>query len=54
MQLKLFVLSAAALALWLTPLVALDKKVGWHKFIQGASLCVAVGYHSVSVEEPQT
>jgi hypothetical protein len=41
MQLKLFVLSGAALALWLTPLVALDKKVGWHKSIQGLSLVTA-------------
>jgi hypothetical protein len=26
----------------LVPLVALDKKIGWHKGIQGASLCAAV------------
>jgi hypothetical protein len=26
----------------LVPLVGLDKKVGWHKGIQGASLCAAV------------
>jgi hypothetical protein len=30
------------LTLWLVPLVGLDKKVGWHKGIQGASLCAAV------------
>jgi len=42
MQLKLFVLSGAALALWLTPLVMLDKKVGWHKSIQGLSLMAAI------------
>jgi hypothetical protein len=42
MQLKLFVLSGAALALWLTPLVALDKKVGWHKSVQGLSLMAAI------------
>lgn len=41
MQLKMFVLSGTALALWLTPLVALDKKVTWHKSIQGLSLCGA-------------
>jgi hypothetical protein len=42
MQLKMFVLSGAALALWLTPLTALDKKVGWFKSIQGLSLGAAV------------
>lgn len=42
MQLKMFVLSAAAVALWLTPLVALDKRIGWHKSIQGISLCSAI------------
>ncbi|MEG4037560.1 hypothetical protein QUA03_27525 [Microcoleus sp. S36b_A4] len=42
MQLKMFVLSGAAVALWLVPLVALDKKVSWHKAIQGLSLCGAV------------
>src|SRR4028119_1114367 len=40
--LKLIVLSSASLTLWLVPLVGLDKKVGWHKGIQGASLCAAV------------
>jgi len=42
MLLKLIVLSSSALVLWLAPLVGLDKKVGWHKGIQGASLCAAV------------
>lgn len=42
MQLKMFVLSGAAIALWLVPLVGLDKKVSWHKAIQGLSLCGAV------------
>jgi len=42
MLLKLIVLSSSALVLWLVPLVGLDKKVGWHKGIQGASLCAAV------------
>ena len=42
MLLKMFVLSSSAIALWLTPLVALDKKVTWHKSIQGLSLCGAV------------
>ncbi|MEG4320177.1 MULTISPECIES: hypothetical protein [unclassified Microcoleus] len=41
MYLKMFVLSASAVALWLTPLSALDKKIGWHKAIQGLSLCGA-------------
>jgi hypothetical protein len=38
----MFVLSGTAIALWLTPLVALDKKVSWHKAIQGLSLGGAV------------
>jgi len=42
MQLKMFVLSGAAVALWLVPLTALDKKVGWHKSAQGLSLMAAV------------
>jgi hypothetical protein len=42
MQLKMFVLSGAAVALWLVPLTALDKRVGWHKSIQGLSLCAAI------------
>ncbi|MEG4294280.1 hypothetical protein Q5692_39015 [Microcoleus sp. C2C3] len=42
MQLKMWILSGAAIVLWLTPLVALDKKVGWHKSIQGLSLCAAI------------
>lgn len=41
MQLKMFVLSGAALSLWLAPLTALDKKVTWHKSIQGISLMAA-------------
>jgi hypothetical protein len=42
MRLKMFVLSGAALTLWLAPLVGLDKRIGWHKFIQGLSLNAAV------------
>lgn len=42
MFLKMFVLSGAAVTLWLTPMVALDKKVGWHKSVQGLSLCAAI------------
>ncbi len=42
MLLKLIVLSSSALVLWLAPLVALDKKVSWHKAIQGLSLGGAV------------
>jgi hypothetical protein len=42
MQLKMFVLSGAAVALWLVPLTALDKRIGWHKSIQGISLGAAI------------
>ena len=42
MQLKIFVLSGAAVALWLVPLTTLDKRIGWHKSIQGLSLCTAI------------
>lgn len=42
MQLKMWVLTGAAVTLWLTPLVALDKRIGWHKSMQGLSLCGAV------------
>ena len=43
MQLKMFVLSGAAVALWLIPMTTLDKRIGWHKSAQGLSLVVAVG-----------
>jgi flagellar motility protein MotE (MotC chaperone) len=42
MQLKLFVLSASSVALWLVPLNMLDKKLDIHKAVQGASLCAAI------------
>jgi hypothetical protein len=42
MQLKMFVLSGAAVVLWLAPLTALDKKVNWHKALQGLSLCAGI------------
>jgi len=42
MRLKMFVLSGAAVALWLVPLTALDKRIGWHKSIQGLSLGAAI------------
>jgi len=42
MLLKMFVLSGTALILWLVPLTALDKKVGWLKSIQGVSLGAAI------------
>ncbi|MEG4252939.1 hypothetical protein [Microcoleus sp. Pol10D4] len=42
MQLKLFVLSASSVVLWLTPLAALDKKLDTHKAVQGISLCAAI------------
>lgn len=43
MQLKLFALSGTALILWIAPLYALDKKVAWHRAIQGTSLIAAFG-----------
>ena len=42
MHLKLFVLSASSVALWLTPLTALDKTLDIHKALQGVSLCAAI------------
>jgi flagellar motility protein MotE (MotC chaperone) len=42
MQLKMWILSGTAIALWLTPLTALDKKVGWLKSVQGLSLGAAI------------
>jgi hypothetical protein len=42
MQLKMFVLSGAAVALWLVPLTTLDKHIGWHKSMQGLTLCAAI------------
>ena len=42
MQLKMWILSGTAIALWLAPLTALDKKVSWHKSAQGLSLVAAV------------
>ena len=42
MLLKMWILSGTAIALWLAPLTALDKKVSWHKALQGLSLGGAV------------
>jgi len=42
MYLKMFVLSGAALTLWLAPLTTLDKHIGWHKAMQGLSLGAAI------------
>jgi hypothetical protein len=42
MLLKMFVLFGAAVALWLVPLTVLDKRIGWHKLIQGLSLSAAM------------
>jgi hypothetical protein len=42
MQLKMFVLSGAAVALWLVPLTTLDKRIGWHKSMQGVTLCAGI------------
>jgi hypothetical protein len=42
MQLKLFVLSASSVVLWLIPLVVLDKTLDIHKALQGVSLGAAI------------
>jgi hypothetical protein len=42
MQLKMFVLSGTAVALWLIPLTTLDKHIDWHKSMQGVTLCAAI------------
>ena len=42
MHLKLFVLSASSVVLWLAPLVALDKRLDIHKALQGVSLGAAI------------
>jgi hypothetical protein len=42
MQLKLFVLSASSVVLWLTPLTVLDKRLDIHKALQGVSLTAAI------------
>jgi hypothetical protein len=42
MHLKLFVLSASSVVLWLVPLSALDKKLDIHKALQGVSLTAAI------------
>ncbi|MEG4841269.1 MULTISPECIES: hypothetical protein [unclassified Microcoleus] len=38
----MFIISGTALTLWLTPLTALDKRISWHKSLQGLSLCAAI------------
>jgi hypothetical protein len=42
MQLKLFVLSASSVMLWLAPLSVLDKTLDIHKALQGLSLTAAI------------
>jgi hypothetical protein len=42
MHLKLFVLSASSVVLWLAPLSALDKTLNIHKALQGLSLTAAI------------
>jgi hypothetical protein len=42
MHLKLFVLSASSVVLWLTPLAALDKTRDIQKALQGVSLIAAI------------
>ena len=42
MHLKLFVLSASSVVLWITPLSALDKTLNIHKALQGLSLTAAI------------
>jgi hypothetical protein len=42
MHLKLFVLSASSVFLWLVPLATLDKTLDIHKALQGVSLTAAI------------
>jgi hypothetical protein len=42
MHLKMFVLSGAAIVLWITPLTTLNKHLGWHKAVQGLTLISAI------------
>jgi len=42
MRLKLFVLSASSVVLWLVPLAILDKTLNIHKVLQGLSLTSAI------------
>jgi hypothetical protein len=42
MHLKLFVLSASSVVLWLAPLSALDKRLDINKALQGVSLTAAI------------
>jgi hypothetical protein len=42
MHLKLFVLSASSVVLWITPLAALDKTLDINKALQGVSLTAAI------------
>ncbi|MGE5659474.1 MAG: hypothetical protein ACM37W_23010 [Actinomycetota bacterium] len=47
MRLKLFALSGAAVILWVAPLHSLDKKIAWHRAIQGVSL---IGAFACAIE----
>jgi hypothetical protein len=38
----MWILSGSAITLWLVPLTALDKRIGWHKSMQGLTLCAAI------------
>jgi hypothetical protein len=42
MTLKMWILSGSAIALWLVPLTTLDKRIGWHKSMQGLCLGAAI------------
>jgi hypothetical protein len=42
MMLKMWILSGSAIALWLAPLTTLDKKLDFHKAVQGLSLTAAI------------
>jgi hypothetical protein len=42
MHLKLFVISASSVVLWLAPLVVLEKTLDIHKALQGVSLTAAI------------
>ena len=42
MQLKMYALCGSAVALWLTPLIALNPRITWHKAVQGLTLGTAI------------
>jgi hypothetical protein len=52
MHLKLFVLSASSVALWIAPLAALDKTLDIHKALQGLSLTAAIACAVTAATSP--